>query len=90
MLENFGVFRREEQMTRQVEIIAEVRERQAGWPAPIPFPAVSVEHQAALSHRLAVAVGVSPNTILRIWREGRLKPHRSETFKYSSDPELVA
>ncbi len=27
MLENFGVFRREEQMTRQVEIIDEVRER---------------------------------------------------------------
>ena len=27
MLENFGVFRREEQMTRQVEIIAELRER---------------------------------------------------------------
>jgi transposase len=42
------------------------------------------------TRRLAVAVGVSPNTILRIWREGRLKPHRSETFKYSSDPELVA
>jgi len=27
MLENFGVFRREEQMTRQVEIISELRER---------------------------------------------------------------
>ncbi len=27
MLENFGVFRREEQMTRQVEVIAELRER---------------------------------------------------------------
>ena len=27
MLENFGVFRREEQMARQVEIIAELRER---------------------------------------------------------------
>jgi succinate dehydrogenase / fumarate reductase flavoprotein subunit len=27
MLENFGVFRREEQMTRQVEILAELRER---------------------------------------------------------------
>jgi len=42
------------------------------------------------TRRLARAVGVSPNTILRIWREGRLKPHRTETFKYSSDPELVA
>jgi transposase len=42
------------------------------------------------TRRLARAVGVSPNTILRIWREGKLKPHRVETFKYSSDPELVA
>jgi transposase/transposase-like protein len=42
------------------------------------------------TRRLAKAVGVSPNTILRIWREGRLKPHRTETFKYSSDPELAA
>jgi transposase len=42
------------------------------------------------TRRLAKAVGVSPNTILRIWREGRLKPHRSETFKFSHDPELVA
>ena len=42
------------------------------------------------TRRLAKAVGVSPNTILRIWREGKLKPHRTETFKYSSDPDLVA
>jgi transposase len=42
------------------------------------------------TRRLAKAVGVSPNTILRIWREGRLKPHRVETFKFSSDPDLVA
>jgi transposase len=41
------------------------------------------------TRRLAKAVGVSPNTILRIWREGRLKPHRTETFKFSRDPELV-
>jgi transposase len=41
------------------------------------------------TRRLAAAVGVSPNTILRIWREGRLKPHRTETFKFSRDPELV-
>jgi carboxypeptidase Taq len=43
-------------------LIAEVRERQARWPAPIPFPAVSVERQAALSHRLAVAVGHDPDS----------------------------
>src|SRR5665811_1309774 len=34
------------------------------------------------TRRLAKAVGVSPNTILRIWREGRLKPHRHETFTF--------
>jgi carboxypeptidase Taq len=42
-------------------LIAEVRERQARWPTPIAFPAVSVERQAALSHRLAVAVGHDPD-----------------------------
>jgi carboxypeptidase Taq len=38
-------------------LIAEVRERQAGWPAPIPFGEVSVERQAALAHALAATVG---------------------------------
>jgi carboxypeptidase Taq len=42
-------------------LIAEVRERQAGWPAPIPFGDVPVERQAALSHRLAVSVGHDPD-----------------------------
>ncbi|MHB8529140.1 MAG: hypothetical protein ACYC8V_06465 [Caulobacteraceae bacterium] len=38
-------------------LITEVRERQAGWPAPAPFPQAPIERQAALSHRLAAAVG---------------------------------
>jgi transposase len=42
------------------------------------------------TRRLAPRVGVSASTVGRVWREGRLKPHRSETFKYSSDPDLVA
>jgi carboxypeptidase Taq len=42
-------------------IIAEVRERQAKWPAPIPFGEVPVERQAALSQRIALAVGHDPN-----------------------------
>jgi len=33
---------------------------------------------------------VSPSTVGRVWAEGRLKPHRVETFKYSRDPELTA
>jgi carboxypeptidase Taq len=42
-------------------LIGEVRERQAAWPAPIPFGETPVERQAALSHKLAVAVGHDPN-----------------------------
>jgi carboxypeptidase Taq len=42
-------------------LIAEVRERQAGWPEPIPFGDVAVEKQAALAHKLAVAVGHDPD-----------------------------
>jgi len=40
--------------------------------------------------RLAKQVGVSASTVGRVWAEGRLKPHRSETFKFSRDPQLVA
>jgi transposase len=42
------------------------------------------------TRRLAKEVGVSATTVARVWHEGRLKPHRVETFKFSSDPELVA
>lgn len=35
-------------------------------------------------------VGVSNFTIAMIWREFGLKPHRVRTFKFSTDPELVA
>lgn len=42
------------------------------------------------TRRLAAEVGVSASTVARVWREGRLKPHRAETFKFSSDPALVA
>lgn len=38
------------------------------------------------TRRLAKAVWVSPDTILRIWREGKFTPHRTETFKFSADP----
>jgi len=50
--------------------------------------------QGAMTHwsraRLAKRVGVSASTVGRVWREENLKPHRSETFKYSNDPDLVA
>jgi carboxypeptidase Taq len=42
-------------------LIAEVRERQARWPDPIPFGEVAVERQKALSQRLGEAVGHDPD-----------------------------
>jgi carboxypeptidase Taq len=41
--------------------IAEVRERQAAWPEPIAFGDVPVARQAALSHKLALAIGHDPD-----------------------------
>jgi carboxypeptidase Taq len=41
-------------------LIAEVRERQASWPTPTPFPSVLADRQAALAHRLAILVGHDP------------------------------
>ena len=40
--------------------------------------------------RLATATGVSATSVERIWREHRLRPHQTRTFKYSRDPELEA
>ena len=42
-------------------LIAEVLERQAAWPAPLPYPPSPIDRQAALSHRLAIAVGHDPD-----------------------------
>ncbi len=39
------------------DTIRKIEERQARWPAPIPFGDVSVDRQAALSERIALAVG---------------------------------
>jgi transposase len=41
------------------------------------------------SRGLAEAVGLSQDAILRIWKAFGLKPHRSETFKLSSDPYFI-
>lgn len=37
---------------------------------------------------LADRVGVSHTTVHRVWRAHALQPHRSETFKFSTDPEV--
>ncbi len=38
---------------------------------------------------MAKAVGVSPDTVNRIWRAHELQPHRVSTFKLSHDPRFV-
>jgi len=38
---------------------------------------------------MAKASGVSPSSVHRIWRAFSLQPHRTETFKLSTDPQFV-
>ena len=40
--------------------------------------------------RLAERLAMSETTVWRIWRSAGLKPHRTETFKFSTDPALEA
>ena len=42
------------------------------------------------SRLLADQLGLSHMTVARVWREYGLRPHRWETFKFSTDPELEA
>ena len=39
---------------------------------------------------MAKAAGLSHSTVVRIWRTFRLQPHRTESFKLSPDPQLIA
>jgi hypothetical protein len=38
---------------------------------------------------MAKASGLSLSSVHRIWRAFSLRPHRSETFKLSSDPLFI-
>ena len=38
---------------------------------------------------MAKAMGVSKDTVRRVWRDNGLKPHRPNSFKVSNDPNLV-
>ena len=38
---------------------------------------------------MAAATGMSKQAVHRIWRAFGLQPHRSETFKLSTDPQLI-
>jgi transposase len=42
------------------------------------------------SRLLADELKVAPSSVLRTWRHYRVQPWRSGTFKFSTDPELVA
>ena len=42
------------------------------------------------SRELAKRIGVSHNEIASIWRNWGIQPHRTESFKFSTDPELDA
>ncbi len=37
---------------------------------------------------LAAELGISFASVARIWRKWDIQPHRIETFKFSTDPEL--
>src|SRR5580693_10460428 len=39
---------------------------------------------------LAAELGISFASVARIWRKWHIQPHRIETFKFSTDPELEA
>jgi transposase len=51
-------------------------------------PADGTTHWSA--RRIALRVGMSITTVQRIWATAGLKPHRTETFKFSTDPQLEA
>ena len=42
------------------------------------------------ARRMAARTGISITTIQRIWAAAGLKPHRTQTFKFSRDPALEA
>jgi transposase len=42
------------------------------------------------SRLLARHLGIGYGTVARVWREHGVQPWRAETFKFSTDPELVA
>ena len=51
-------------------------------------PSDGTTHWSA--RRLGERLGMSETTVWRIWQSVGLKPHRTETFKFSTDPDLVA
>jgi transposase len=53
-----------------------------------PSPRLGITHWS--TRLLARELGVSRDTVARIWREYGVRPWRAETFKFSTDPQLAA
>jgi transposase len=53
-----------------------------------PPPTLGVTHWS--SRLLAAELGVSHSTVARVWADHDLKPWQTETFRFSTDPELEA
>jgi transposase len=53
-----------------------------------PPPRLGTTHWS--TRLLARELGVSRDTVARVWREYGIKPWRAETFKFSTDPQLAA
>jgi transposase len=53
-----------------------------------PPPRLGITHWS--TRLLARELGVSRDTVARIWREYGVRPWRAETFKFSTDPQLAA
>ena len=53
-----------------------------------PPPGLGVTHWS--SRLLAARLGIGNATVARAWRDYGVQPWRTETFKFSTDPELVA
>jgi transposase len=53
-----------------------------------PPARLGVTHWSA--RLLGAELGISFATVARIWRKWNIQPHRVETFKFSTDPELEA
>jgi transposase len=51
-----------------------------------PPPRLGITHWSA--RFLAGELGISFASVARIWRKWRIQPHRIETFKFSTDPQL--
>jgi transcriptional regulator with XRE-family HTH domain/transposase len=58
--------------------------------ATLAPPPTELEVTHWSSRLLAAELGVSRNTIARVWQQHDLKPWQANTFKFSTDPQLEA